>query len=87
MSTEKEKEAIKEATTNAIIALEGCKYFLATIVDEKERKFFLHQDMSFNQLALAIKGILSQNKMLMMDVLQWCSLQVQEELERKKRNN
>lgn len=27
MSTEKEKEAIKEATTNAIIALEGCKYF------------------------------------------------------------
>lgn len=81
------KDEIKEATVNATIALEGCKYFMAVIADEKERKFFLHQNMSFNQLALAIKGTLSQNKMLMMDVLQWCSVQVQKELEEKKAKN
>lgn len=82
-----EKDEIKEATLNATIALEGCKYFLATIANEEERKFFMHQEMSYNQLALIVKGILSQNKMLMMDVLQWCSAQVQGEIERTKRNN
>lgn len=81
------KDEVKEATTNAMIALEGCKYFMAVIANEEERKFFLQQNMSFNQLATAIKGILSQNKMLMMDVLQWCSIQVQSELERKKAKN
>ena len=43
----------------ALTHLEGCKYFVATIVNEEERRFDMSQRMSQHQLALVIKGILS----------------------------
>lgn len=68
-----EEKEIKEAMIEALTHLEGCKYFVATIVNEEERRFDMSQRMSQYQLALVIKGILSNNEMMMMDVLQWCS--------------
>lgn len=65
-----EEKEIKEAMTEALTHLEGCKYFVATIVNEEERRFDMSQRMSQHQLALVIKGILSNNEMMMMDVLQ-----------------
>lgn len=82
-----EEKEIKEAMIEALTHLEGCKYFVATIVNEEECRFDMSQRMSPHQLALVIKGILSQNNMMMMDVLQWCSARLQTELEKKKTTN
>lgn len=41
-----EEEKIKEAMTEALIHLEGCKYFVATIVNEEECRFDMSQRMS-----------------------------------------
>lgn len=82
-----EEKEIKEAMIEALTHLEGCKYFVATIVNEEERRFDMSQRMSPRQLALVIKGILSQNNMMMMDILQWCSAGLQTELEKKKTTN
>ena len=72
-----EEKEIKEAMIEALTHLEGCKYFVATIVNEEERRFDMSLRMSQHQLALIIKGILSNNEMMMMDVLQWCSERIQ----------
>jgi hypothetical protein len=82
-----EEKEIKNAMIEALTHLEGCKYFVATIVNEEECRFDMSQRMSPHQLALVIKGILSQNNMMMMDVLQWCSARLQTELEKKKTTN
>lgn len=82
-----EEEKIKEAMAEALIHLEGCKYFVVTIVNEEECRFNMSQRMSPRQLALVIKGILSQNNMMMMDILQWCSARLQTELEKEKTTN
>lgn len=82
-----EEEKIKEAMAEALIHLEGCKYFVATIANEEECRFNMSQSMSPRQLALVIKGVLSDNNMMMMDVLQWCSARLQTELEKKKSTN
>ena len=50
-----EEEKIKEAMAEALIHLEGCKYFVATIVNEEECRFDMSQRMSPRQLALVIK--------------------------------
>lgn len=42
--------------------------------------------MSPRQLALVIKGVLSNNNMMMMDVLQWCSVRLQTEIEKGKKS-
>ena len=34
-----EEKEIKEAMIEALTHLEGCKYFVATIVNEEERRF------------------------------------------------
>lgn len=57
-----EEKEIKEAMTEALERLEGCKCFVATIVNEEERRFDMSQRMSHHQLALVIKGILSNNE-------------------------
>lgn len=44
-----EEEKIKEAMTEALIHLEGCKYFVATIVNEEECRFDMSQRMSPRQ--------------------------------------
>lgn len=82
-----EEKEIKNAMIEALTHLEGCKYFVATIVNEEECRFDMSQRMSPHQLALVIKGILSQNNMMMMDVLQWCSARLQTELKKKKTTN
>lgn len=41
-----EEKEIKEAMTEALTHLEGCKYFVATIVNEEERRFDMSQRMS-----------------------------------------
>lgn len=45
----------------------------------------MSQRMSPRQLALVIKGVLSNNNM-MMDVLQWCSARLQTEIEKGKKS-
>lgn len=65
---------------------EGCKYFVVTIVNEEECRFDMSQRMSPRQLALVIKGVLSNNNMMMMDVLQWCSARLQTEIEKGKKS-
>lgn len=80
-----EEEKIKAAMTEALMHLEGCKYFVATIVNEEECRFDMSQRMSPRQLALVIKGVLSNNNMMMMDVLQWCSARLQTEIEKGKK--
>lgn len=42
--------------------------------------------MSQHQLALIIKGILSNNEMMMMDVLQWCSERFKNSIEKGKKS-
>lgn len=78
-----EEKEIKEAMTH----LEGCKYFVDTIVNEEERRFDMSQRMSQHQLALVIKVILSNNEMMMMDVLQWCSARLKNNIDKKKSTN
>lgn len=51
-----EEKEIKEAMIEALTHLEGCKYFVATIVNEEERRFDMSLRMSQHQLALIIKG-------------------------------
>lgn len=80
-----EEEKIKEAMAEALIHLEGCKYFVITIVNEEECRFDMSQRMSPRQLALVIKGILSNNEM-MMDVLQWCSERFKNSIEKGKKS-
>lgn len=81
-----EEKEIKEAMIEALTHLEGCKCFVATIVNEEERRFDMSQRMSHHQLALVIKGILSNNEM-MMDVLQWCSARLKNDIDKKKSTN
>lgn len=81
-----EEKEIKNAMIEALTHLEGCKYFVATIINEEERRFDMSQRMSPRQLALVIKGILSQNNMMMMDILQWCSARLQTEIEKGKKS-
>lgn len=81
-----EEEKIKEAMAEALIHLEGCKYFVITIVNEEECRFDMSQRMSPRQLALVIKGILSNNEMMMMDVLQWCSERFKNSIEKGKKS-
>lgn len=81
-----EEKKIKEAMAEALIHLEGCKYFVVTIVNEEECRFDMSQRMSPRQLALVIKGVLSNNNMMMMDVLQWCSARLQTEIEKGKKS-
>jgi hypothetical protein len=81
-----EEEKIKEAMAEALIHLEGCKYFVVTIVNEEECRFDMSQRMSPRQLALVIKGILSNNEMMMMDVLQWCSERFKNSIEKGKKS-
>ena len=80
------KEQYKEAMIEALTHLEGCKYFVATIVNEEERRFDMSLRMSQHQLALIIKGILSNNEMMMMDVLQWCSERFKNSIEKGKKS-
>lgn len=80
-------DEVKNAMVNAVIAMEGCKYVLVSFSSDKEQKVLMHQECSPHQLALIVKGILSQNEMLMMDVLSWCTTKVQEKLESKKKRN
>lgn len=80
-----EEKEIKEAMIEALTHLEGCKYFVATIVNEEERRFDMSLRMSQYQLALVIKGILSNNEM-MMDVLQWCSERLKNSIEKGKKS-
>lgn len=54
------------------------------IVNEEERRFDMSLRMSQHQLALVIKGILSNNEMMMMDVLQWCSERFKNSIEKGK---
>lgn len=82
-----EEKEIKEAMTEALERLEGCKCFVATIVNEEERRFDMSQRMSHHQLALVIKGVLSNNEMMMMDVLQWCSARLKNDIDKKKSTN
>lgn len=82
-----EEKEIKEAMTEAPTHLEGCKYFVATTVNEEERRFDMSQRMSQHQLALVIKVILSNNEMMMMDVLQWCSARLKNNIDKKKSTN
>lgn len=44
-----EEKEIKEAMIEALTHLEGCKYFVATIVNEEERRFDMSQRMSQHQ--------------------------------------
>ena len=81
-----EEKEIKEAMIEALTHLEGCKYFVATMVNEEERKFDMSLRMSQHQLALIIKGILSNNEMMMMDVLQWCSERFKNSIEKGKKS-
>lgn len=81
---EESKDDIKNAMTNAIIAMEGSKYILAALTSDDGGKAIIHQECSFHQTALLIKSMLSQNKMLMMDVLSWCTQQVEQEMNRRK---
>lgn len=81
-----EEEKIKEAMAEALIHLEGCKYFVVTIVNEEECRFDMSQRMSPRQLVLVIKGILSNNEMMMMDVLQWCSERFKNSIEKGKKS-
>lgn len=83
---ERGRKKIKEAMAEALIHLEGCKYFVVTIVNEEECRFDMSQRMSPRQLALVIKGVLSNNNMMMMDVLQWCSARLQTEIEKGKKS-
>lgn len=46
----------------------------------------MSQRMSQHQLALVIKGILSNNEMMMMDVLQWCSERFKNSIEKGKKS-
>lgn len=82
-----EEKEIKEAMIEDLTHLEGCKYFVATIVNEEERRFDMSQRMSQHQLALVIKGILSNNEMMMMDVLQWCSERFKKQYRERKEIN
>lgn len=66
-------EEVKDATTNAIIAMGEAKYLLAAITDEANNKVVIHQQCSFNQIATIVKGVLSMNEVLAMDVFKWCS--------------
>jgi len=80
-------EEVKDATTNAIIAMQGCKFVIASIVSEKDNKVIIHHECSQNQLALIIKGMLSMNKVLMLDVMSWGNGMLNKEIEKTKNNN
>lgn len=79
-----DKDDIKEAVANAVVAMGSNKFFLVAVSDAAEGKFIFQQQMSYNETATAIKGVLSMNEMLMMDVLQWCTGQIQQTLEKTK---
>ena len=80
-------EEVKDATTNAIIAMQGCKFVIASIVSEKDNKVIIHHECFQNQLALIIKGMLSMNKVLMLDVMSWGNGMLNKEIEKTKNNN
>lgn len=81
-----EEKEIKKAMIEAPTHLEGCKYLGATIVNEEGGRFDMSQRMSQQQLALVIKCILSNNEMIMMDVLQWCSERFKNSIEKGKKS-
>lgn len=81
-----EEKEIKEAMIEALTHLEGCKCFVATIVNEEERRFDMSLRMPQHQLALIIKSVLSDNEMMMMDVLQWCSERLKNGIEKGKKS-
>ena len=81
-----EEKEIDEAMIEVLTYFLLFKYFVATIVNEEERRFDMSQRMSQHQLALVIKGILSNNEMMMMDVLQWCSERFKNSIEKGKKS-
>lgn len=80
-------EEIKDATTNAIIAMQGCKFVVASITSEKDNKVIIHHECSLNQLALIIKGMLSMNPVLLGDVVSWGSNELSKSIENTKNSN
>lgn len=65
------KEEIKEKVVDAALALQGVPFFVAAITDEANQQMLTHQECSYLQMGLIIKGMLQQNEMLRMDVYSW----------------
>ena len=51
-------EEVKDATANAIVVMEGCKFVIASITSEEDNKVIIHHECSLNQLALIIIRLL-----------------------------
>lgn len=64
-------EEIKNKVVDAAIALQGVPFFVAAITDDANQKMMTHQECSYMQMGLMIKGMLQQNEMLRMDVYSW----------------
>lgn len=82
-----EKEDIKSKVVDAAIALQGVPFFVAAITDENNGKMISHQECSYLQMGLIIKGMLQQNDVLMMDVMGWLSEQVAVKVKNKQSKN
>lgn len=53
-----EKEDIKSKMVDAAIALQGVPFFVAAITDENNGQMISHQECSYLQMGLIIKGML-----------------------------
>lgn len=82
-----EKEDIKTKVVDAAIALQGVPFFVAAITDENNGQMISHQECSYLQMGLIIKGMLQQNDVLMMDVMGWLSEQVAVKVKNKQSKN
>lgn len=80
-------EEVKDATANAIVVMEGCKFVIASITSEEDNKVIIHHECSLNQLALIIKGMLSMNQVLLGDVMSWGSNELNKTIHKTKNSN
>ena len=82
-----EKEDIKSKVVDAAIALQGVPFFVAAITDGNNGQMISHQECSYLQMGLIIKGMLQQNDVLMMDVMGWLSEQIAVKVKNKQSKN
>lgn len=80
-------EEIKTKVVDAAIAMQGVPFFVAAITDNANQKMISHQECSYLQMGMMIKGLLQQNDVLMMDVLGWLSEQVSVKVKNKQSKN
>lgn len=76
------KEEIKNCVANAMTEMQGCKFLLCTMIDEKRRIVNFHQECSTMDVFTFIKGILSRDDVLMKNTLAWLTDRIREDIEK-----